>query len=347
MLFEFSSFLKRGPYIGGERISNIELNFANEICSGYPVAVANGLEALEIALQTLGIGKGMKVAVPAHTFIASWLAIIRVGAIPIGIDVDMRGQINISDLELLDEKIDAVMPVHMHGMACDMELLMRLALKRQWIIIEDASQAHGLLCKGKRVGEFGDAAAFSLYPTKNIGGLGDGGMIVFKKLENANVAKLIRSYGANPENKYEHIMIGMNSRLDPIQTIPISLALKNYKKNLLRRRRIATHYIRAIKNNPSFGLMESDPNKSIWHHFPILAKNRDTVRDNLLQMGFMTEIHYPNVAANEILKLSHRNSLNFPNAELLAKSILSLPIYSGLKDRKLKFLLKFLRNWKS
>ena len=202
-----ASVIDQGIFIGGQLVSEFESEFAKFLGVEESVGVGNGLDGLTIALKSLGIGEGNVVAVPAHTFIACWLAIDLVGATPIGVDVDESGLIDLGKLKEMDVRIDAVMPVHLHGAMVDMGDLMSWASERQIKVIEDASQAHGALQRGKYAGTFGDAGVFSLYPSKNLGAAGDAGIVTFQNAIYSSVARSIRSYGSNPNNKYNHLYI--------------------------------------------------------------------------------------------------------------------------------------------
>ena len=226
--------ISSGRFIGGNEVQNFESNFADYLDVKNVIGVGNGYDALVIALKALGIGNGDRVAVPAHTFMATWLAVAAVGAEPIGIDCDKNGLLDLNLLEDLSPRPNAVIPVHMHGAMVDMERLVTWANKFNVYIVEDCAQAHGAIQKGKKAGSWGDISAFSFYPTKNLGALGDAGAVVTSNSELAVKSRAYANYGSSVRNKYEYEQLGINSRLDSIQAGILNFNLSYLKNSKLK-----------------------------------------------------------------------------------------------------------------
>ena len=313
-----------GVFIGGRQVSDFESEFSEFLGVQESVGVGNGLDGLTIALKTLGIGPGHNVAVPAHTFIACWLAIDLVGATAIGIDVDASGLIDIDKLKNCDVKIDAVMPVHLHGAMVDMQELVTWTSAKQIKIIEDASQAHGAVLQGKYAGTWGDAGVFSLYPSKNLGAAGDAGIIIFKELAHSVEARSIRSYGSNPQNKYDHRIPGMNSRLDPMQAAILSVNLPFLDMWNETRITLGSRYTSRLSG--TFRILQDESYCSVRHHYPVLVSNVSDSIEFLSKFGVGVERHYPEVAASAFQRFKDLPKLNFENAEAISRQTISLPI---------------------
>ena len=213
---DLKKILTKGLFLNGEYLAKFEHNFAKYCNSKYCIGMANGLDALTIALKTLNIKPGDEVIVPAHTFIATWLAVSNVGAIPIAVDIE-EDSYNINP-DLIDKKITkktkAIIGVHLYGLPCNAERINKICKKHKLFFIEDAAQAHGALFKSKKVGSLSDIACFSFYPGKNLGAAGDGGAFITNNKKYANTARKIANYGS--ETKYHHDILGVNSRLDEI-----------------------------------------------------------------------------------------------------------------------------------
>ncbi len=339
-----------GRYIGGEEVTKFENDWAGYLGLEHAVGVANGLDAIILGLRALDIGPGSRVAVPSHTFIATWLAVEAVGATPVGIDCDDLGLMNLSVLESLDEKIDAVIPVHMHGQMVNMLRLSDWANPKGIKIIEDCAQAHGANIHGRFAGTWGDIGAFSFYPTKNLGALGDSGIVVTSNEDLARKVRSLGNYGSTPTNKYLYDRPGINSRLDPMQAAALGVNLKYLDDWNLNRRRIATRYIETLVQ-ANVKMLVTDPELSVWHHFIVLPENRDNARTDLEEMGIITEIHYPECAEDSYAGISSYSSSEPYSARLLAAKTLSLPLSPWLNNEQIDYVLecvtspKILRNF--
>jgi len=319
-----SEVIDNGQFIGGKFVEKFEKEWASNIKASNAISVGNGLDGLVLALRTLGIGKGSKVAVPAHTFIASWLAIDIVGATPIGVDVNNDGLLNLDKLFNLKPFPDAVMPVHLHGAMVDMYRLTHWAKKNHILVIEDASQSHLAKSNNKFAGTWGDAGVFSLYPSKNLGALGDAGIITFKDPEHSILARSLRSYGADPKNKYKYLNMGYNSRLDTVQASVLSINIRYLK--VWNKHRISLGEIYCSNLNPKLNILQNSNTQSVRHHFPILVDDPDKTTKYLLKHNVYIERHYPEAASDTYNRLKRLPRQSFPIAQKISRKTISLPV---------------------
>lgn len=321
----FLDVISKESLISGSSVKLFEEEFAAMVGVGYGIATSNGLDGLVLALRAAKIGPDDLVAVPAHTFIATHLAVLHVGAIPYSIDVDKFG---LMDLDILFESkvnLKAVIPVHMHGSMVDMIRLSQWAQQQNVLVIEDASQAHGCERDGVQAGSKGDLSVFSLYPTKNLGALGDAGIIVTSNTEYSEHIKSIRNYGSAPLSKYLHPEIGYNNRLDTIQAAFLRINLRELDSWNLKRIQLGQLYFERLQNLPIKFLINQEQS-SVFHHFPILTPKRDKLQEFLSTNGIGTEIHYPNLASLEIEKLTGIKSMGSERGQEIANNTLSLPL---------------------
>ena len=321
----FEEVLSESKFVQGKQTREFEVEWASLIGSQHAVGVGNGFDGLTTALRALDLKPGDEVAVPAHTFIACWFAIQNVGGIPVGVDVDSNGLIDLDILESLKSKPKYVMPVHMHGAMVDMSRLMKWANSNGVKVIEDASQAHLASRNGKKSGTWGDVGVFSLYPTKNLGALGDAGVIVTDKEEVERKIRALTNYGSALDNKYRHIEFGANSRLDTLQAAFLLKALPNLKEWNENRNHLAMQYQTGLAGINDLVPLHHSLENQVWHHYVVKTHQRDSLRKYLLEFGVETEIHYPNTAATEYQTIFGGNQ-NFTVATELANSILSLPL---------------------
>ena len=324
-LKSIDSVIKSGRYVNGPTVTSFESNWSESVGTKYAIGVGNGLDGLSISLEAMGIGKGDLVAVPAHTFIASWISIDRVGAIPVGIEVNDFGLLDVRELSSLKKLPKAVMPVHMHGTSCDMREIMKWAKMHSIKVIEDASQSHFAKSHGTPVGAFGDVGVFSLYPTKNLGALGDAGVVVTNNLEIAESVREIANYGSSKKNKYLHISLGRNSRLDSIQAAVLNINLGYAAKWNEKRREIAKFYQQECEKL-NIKVLQKVTESNVFHHFVVQTSARDACREFLSARGIETEIHYPKNAALEYAELKGLEYLGFPIAENISETSISLPL---------------------
>ena len=327
-----------GQFIGGTNLVAFEKNFADYLKVEHVIGVGNGYDAIVVALKSLGVKKGDVVAVPAHTFIATWLAIHSLGAHPFGIDCDKAGLIDLEKLETSDVNFKAVIPVHLHGQMVDMAKLKDWAIKSNTFIVEDCAQAHGAEMKNVKAGAWGDISAFSFYPTKNLGALGDAGAVVTNSKSLAEFARNFANYGSNLGSKYTYSALGINSRLDSIQASLLSVNLEYFNTWNARRQEIAKCYLNQIN---LIGLQPQllNPN-SVWHHFVVMVDDRLAVINYLKNIGIQTEIHYPKIAADIYSELTSSEYGNFPEAKFFTDHALSLPLNQWLTTKQVNLIIK-------
>ena len=328
----FRRVLASGRLILGEETAAFEAEFAAYCDSVHAVGVGNGLDALSLALRAAGIGPGDEVIVPAHTFVATWLAVTGVGAHPVPAEVDAQTfTLDPAAAEAaVTPRTAAIIPVSLYGHPCDMDPIMALAARHGLFVLEDAAQAHGARYRGQRVGAIAHATAFSFYPTKNLGALGDGGAVVTADPAIAARVRGLRNYGS--EQKYVHRTEGVNSRLDELQAAFLRTKLPRLDADNQRRRALAAAYGQALAGVE--GIVA--PVAAAWaepvHHlYVIRAAGRDALQARLLAADVETLIHYPTPChlqpAFAGLGLGPGA---FPQSERLAAEVLSLPFWPGL-----------------
>lgn len=333
------SVFKSGHFILGENLKTFEHHFAEYCQSLYCLGVGNGLDALTLSLKAAGIGPGDLVALPAHTFIATALGVLATGATPYLVDIDLETYtISPSELEKAnDPRIKAVIPVHLYGHPCHMDEINKIAKAKGWIVIEDNAQAHGALYKNRRTGSLGDLSATSFYPTKNLGALGDGGAITTHSKNYADAISYLRNYGQ--KEKYHHVSIGGNSRLDEIQAAVLDIKLKHLDQANENRNKIAQFYSNELKNVGDLILPSTAPDcKHVYHLFVIRTKHRDACQKFLQENGVSSMVHYPYPIHKHSAFLNLEWTLNakFPAAEKACETILSLPLYPHQPEADLK-----------
>lgn len=323
--------LDRGDYILGEDVAAFESEFARWCGVAHAVGVDSGTSALELGLLARGIGPGDEVITAANTFVASAFAITHVGATPVPVDVDAGTAL--IDPERVREAITprtrAIMPVHLYGQPADMAAIDAIAREHGLFVLEDACQAHGARDGGVRVGALGDAAAFSFYPSKNLGAHGDGGMFVTDDDELAEQARLLRNYGQR--EKYRSDIIGANRRLDTIQAAMLRVKLPHLDAWNAMRREHAARFAEALSGS-DVGLPVQRPgSEHVWHLYVIRVRDRDAVRAHLADGGIETGIHYPiPLHRQPAYAALSWDASDYPVAEAAAGEILSLPIYPEL-----------------
>ena len=336
----FDRVFTRSWYIGGEEDKSFESAFANYSGTKYCVGVGNGLDALMLALKALEIGAGDEVIVPANTFIATALAVTYAGARPVLVDPDSRTfNIDPDKIEAaITDRTKAIMPVHLYGQACDMDPIMEIAGKYGLKVVEDCAQAHGATYKGRKIGTFGDAAGFSFYPGKNLGALGDAGATVTNNAELADKVRALGNYGS--DYKYHHIYKGSNSRLDELQAAFLDVKLPHLERMNTERRRIANRYLNEISNENVILPYVPDYTVPVWHVFGIKCKNRPELEKHLNEKGIGTNKHYPiPVHLQECYKdLGYREG-DFPVAEEISRTELSIPMYYGMTDEEIEYVI--------
>jgi dTDP-3-amino-3,4,6-trideoxy-alpha-D-glucose transaminase len=331
----FDRVARRSSFILGEEVERFEGEFA-EFCSvEHCVGVASGTAALTIALIAAGIGAGDDVIVPAHTFIASALAVVHAGATPVFCDVERdTGLIDPdSAAAVVGPNTAAILPVHLYGQACDMDAVCALARRHGLLVLEDAAQAHGATHRGRPAGGLGDAAAFSFYPSKNLGALGDGGAICTRDGQLAERARRIRDLGQR--SKGDHVELGFNERLDGLQAALLRVKLPHLADGNRARRRHAGLYRDALADE--ILLTERPETPSVYHVFPILVRDRDELAASLAHAGISTGVHYGLAASDHPVwrGVDHSGS-ELDTARHWAAHELSLPMFPELEDAEIR-----------
>lgn len=345
----YEEVLYNESFISGKYCREFEQSFAKFCGVQYCVGVGNGLDAIRLILQAMGIGQGDEVIVPANTFIATVLAITYVGATPVLVDADFDTY-NI-DLTKIEQKITsktkAIICVHLYGRAVDVEALQNIKQKYQLKIIEDAAQAHGAVIRGKRAGSLGDAAAFSFYPGKNLGALGDGGAVVTKDQELAESIRAIANYGSH--EKYVHIYKGCNSRLDELQAGFLGVKLQYLDRWNEERRRIAGRYNKEIRNSSlRLPVWDGASDNHVFHIYPVLCAEREKLKQYLNDKGIGTNIHYPTpIFLQGAYQEMARQADQFPVTTRICREEISIPLYPGLDEEQQNYIIDALNTFRA
>lgn len=350
----FDRVLNNSWYIDGNEDNIFEKGFSQYIGTKYCVGCGNGLDALMLSLKALNIGPGDEVIVPSNTYIATALAVTYVGAKPVFVEPDIRTfNINPDCIEAsLSPRTKAIMPVHLYGQSCDMDRIMVICEKYNLFIVEDCAQAHGAIYHSKKnnrdykTGTLGDAAGFSFYPGKNLGALGDAGAAVTNEEE---IAKKIRAFGNyGSDYKYHHIYKGNNSRLDELQAAFLSVKLSHLDRINNVRRLVAKKYMEGIKNPDIVLPFIPDYTEPVWHIFAIRVKNRDSLERFLNDRGIGTNKHYPiPMHLQGAYKDLGFKEGDFPIAEEISSTELSLPMYYGLTDEQIQWVIDCINQWEA
>lgn len=343
----FDRVYTRSWYIEGEEDAAFEQAFA-EFCGVRGcVGVGNGLDALMLVLKAWGIRAGDEVIVPSNTYIATALAVTYVGAKPVFVEPDIRTY-NIDPTKIeaaITERTKAIMPVHLYGQPCDMDPIMAVAKKYGLRIVEDCAQAHGATYKGQKIGSFGDAAGFSFYPGKNLGALGDAGATVSNDAALVEKVRALGNYGS--DYKYHHIYKGNNSRLDELQAAFLAAKLPHLERMNENRRATAQKYLTGIQN-PAVVLPYVPENVCpVWHIFAIRCNRRAELEKYLNENGIGTNKHYPiPMHLQECYKDLGFHKGDFPIAEEISETELSIPMYYGMTDAEVEYVVDKVNKFK-
>lgn len=344
---DFKDTYHNNWFIQGSKCQKFEDNFAAYCGVEHAVGVGNGLDALVMIIKALEIGPGDEVIVPSHTFIATALAVSYAGAIPVFVEPDIRTYT--IDVDLIEEKLSdrtkAIIAVHLYGRTADMDAINRIAEKHHLFVIEDAAQAHGASYKGRKAGSLGDAAGFSFYPGKNLGALGDAGIVTSHKEELASKVRMLGNYGS--DYRYHHVYKGNNSRLDEMQAGFLKCKLAHLDRWNQDRKRTARRYLSEIKNEKIILPLPSDDNYDcVWHIFPIRCEQRQELEQYLAEKGIGTNKHYPTPI--HLQKAYQDMGLErgaYPIAEKIADTELSIPMYYGLKNADIDYIVEALNRF--
>ena len=319
--------LSSGWYILGPEVEAFEAEWANYCEAKYAVGLANGLDALILALRALGVGKGDEVIVPSNTYIATWLAVSAVGATPVPVEPDPATyNIDSSRIEAaITKKTKVLLPVHLYGQPAHLDPILALARKNNLFVVEDAAQAHGARYKGKRIGAHGDVVCWSFYPGKNLGALGDAGGITTNSPELADKIRVLRNYGSRV--KYVNEVQGVNSRLDPIQAAVLRTKLNYLDEWTERRKAIASTYLSNLQGTDLVLPFVPDWADPVWHLFVVRSSNRNQLQSNLAEAGIGTLIHYPIPPHMQEAYVDFGFEDDaFSVAKMLSDQVLSIPI---------------------
>ncbi|WP_235531451.1 DegT/DnrJ/EryC1/StrS aminotransferase family protein [Phycicoccus sp. Soil748] len=345
----FADVLAAADYIGGKSVAAFEQEYAEYTGGGFCVGVANGTEALELALRALDVGPGDEVVVPANTFIATAEAVVRAGATPVLVDVDDDALlIDPGQVEgVLTERTRAVIPVDLYGQVAPFEELVPMLRQRGVAVVEDGAQSQGATREGRSAGTFGDVAATSFYPGKNLGAYGDAGGVTTSSAELAGRVRLLGAHGSPA--KYEHTVVGFNSRLDTLQAVVLRAKLRRLDAWNAERRAAATRYAELLESVEEVRTPTTLPgNDHVWHLYVVRVAERDRVLRELQENGIGAAIHYP-VPVHLTPAMAHLGGAvgQFPVAERAAGQILSLPMFPGIspgqQERVVDVLLRVVR----
>jgi dTDP-4-amino-4,6-dideoxygalactose transaminase len=345
---KMKQFLDGGWYILGSEVKTFETNFANYCGAKHCIGVGNGLDALVLIfkgyIQLGKLQKGDEVIIPANTYIASVLAVMQADLVPVL--VEPRSETYTINPDLILEKIThktkAILPVHLYGQLCEMEVINSIAKKHNLLVVEDAAQAHGAMWNEIKAGNYGNAAGFSFYPGKNLGALGDAGAITTNDDALAEVLFSMRNYGSKV--KYENEIVGINSRLDELQAAFLNIKLGYLDAENESRRTIAKRYLSEIKNDKIVLPQWDESNNHVFHLFLIRTDNRLALQNYLKECGVEIMIHYP-IPPHKQKALSSLNHMIFPITEMIHNEVLSIPLNSTLTDDEINYVISTLNKY--
>lgn len=347
LLAAATEVVRSGRYLNGPWIRQFETDFSRYAGTGFCVTTGNGLDALTLILSALKRMKGWKeedeIIVPALTFVATALAVSRAGLRPVFADVDENFLLSAQEAERkITGKTRAILPVHLYGRTADMPRICALARQYRLEVIEDAAQAHGAILQGKKAGSWGIAAAFSFYPGKNLGALGDGGCVTTSCKELAEEVRRQANYGA--DRKYYHTVVGCNSRMDEIQAAFLCRKLALLDRDNARRRELAGLYNREILSPHITLPYRGDTSQSVFHIYPVLTPHREAFMSRLQENGIETLIHYPLPLHRQTVYREHENE-EYPQAERAAAQEVSLPLHPLLTEEEIHHIARTINSF--
>lgn len=333
-------------FIRGEKDEIFERQFAEYCGTKYCIGCGNGFDALYLLMKAYGIKGGDEVIIPSNTFIATALAVTHAGAVPVFVEPRIdHYTIDVSKIEeKITKKTKAIVPVHLYGQTCDMDEICSIAKRHGLFVIEDAAQAHGAIYKGKKAGSIGNASAFSFYPGKNLGAMGDGGAITTDDKEIAKKVRALSNYGS--DFKYHHIYQGINSRLDELQAAILSVKLKRLDYWNHCRQTIAERYLNGIENQKIIKPIVEKDRIHVWHIFALRVENRDELKLYLNAKGIETCIHYPvPIHLQKGYEDLGINKGELQIAETISNTELSIPMYYGMKSEQIDYIIETLNQF--
>lgn len=337
--------LRSGWYILGPELGKFEQDFAAKMGAKYCIGVNSGTDALILAVRALGIGAGDEVIVPAGTYIASVLGVTENGADPVYVDSNEFLLIDEKKIEeAVTEKTKAILPVHLYGQSCNMTKIMDIAKRYDLKVIEDCAQCHGSTWKGKKTGTFGDIGCFSFYPTKPLGALGDAGALLTDNAEYAEKLRMLRNYGSRV--KYHNESIGVNSRMDEVQAALLSVGLRHLDEMNDIRTDIAERYQKRIRNSKIELPKVAEDAFHVFHLFPVLVNEQKKFQEYLLENGVKSQVHYPIPPyVTECYAYQGHSWDEFPKASYIAQHEVSLPIYAGMPEDEVEYVIEIVNKY--
>lgn len=340
----FEEFFDSEYYVLGKFTKQFEVDYAHYSHTSFAIGVSNGLDAIHLALKSLGVAKGDEVIIPSNTYIATALAVSYTGARPVFVEPNEKTfNINPTQIEKsITERTKAIIPVHLYGQPCEMDKIMTIAQKYNLFVVEDNAQAHGAKFKNQLTGSFGHINATSFYPSKNIGAIGEAGALTTNSENLANKIVMLRNYGSC--ERYYNEIIGYNNRIDELQAGFLSISLKYIEKWTVERREIASWYMEELKDVPNIKLpFSADYTTHVYHLFVIKVEHRDSLQKYLNENGVSTLIHYPVPPyLQKAYKYLGYKKGDFPIADELSHTCLSLPLYVGLKKEQIKYIVSLI-----
>lgn len=341
---KLSDAIRKNQYILGGEVEKFEKKLSSYVGTKYSLGLSNGLDALTLSLKALDIKKPDEVLVPSNTFIATWIAVSRVGAIPVPVEFSLASY-NIEP-RYIEEKITkhtkAIIVVHLYGLPADMNVINKIAKRYNLKVVEDCAQAFGANYKGKKIGALSDVSAFSFFPTKNFGALGDAGGISTNSKKIYEKIKTLRNYGSS--YKYVHNEIGFNARLDSIQASFLSEKINFIDKWNKERQKIAKKYLKKIKNK-NILLPMYKYSDSVWHLFVVMVEDRIDFQKYMTKNDIETLVHYP-IPPHKQKAYKNLKFSNLSKTENMAKKVISLPLYPGMPKRHIDKVIDIVNKYK-
>ena len=336
--------LDSGQFILGPEVESLEQEIAGYCQTKFAVAVASGTDALELSLRSCGVGPGDEVITPSYSFIAAAEAIVTVGAVPVFVDIESATYtLDVSAIESkISTRTKVILPVHLYGHPCAMDPILAVAQRHSLRIIEDCAQAIGAMTGGRKVGGIGHIGCLSFYPTKNLGGYGDGGMVVTNDADIADQIRLLRGHGSR--ERYQHRMIGRNSRLDELQAAILRVKLRHLDSWNEARRNRALRYTQQFSKRPIPGLIlpqELSGCRHVYHLYTLRTPQREAIQQRLAGLGVETQVAYPQpLTAQPALSPWIPKNCHWPSSEAICREVLSVPIYPELTAEQVDWVVE-------
>jgi dTDP-4-amino-4,6-dideoxygalactose transaminase len=339
-----TEILESSHYVLGSKVTEFEKKVAEFHCMKEAIGVASGTDALHLAMDAMGIGEGDEVITTPFTFFATAEAILYTGATPVFADI-VSDTMNIDPRQIeahISPRTKAILPVHLFGHPCDMKEILRIAKKHRLKVIEDCAQAFGARINNKAVGSLGDAGCFSFYPSKNLGGYGDGGMVTINYPKIAGLIRELRNHGSR--GSYRHKRVGYNSRLDEMQAGILLIKLRHLEQYNKGRRKNALLYNELLRNAVQCPV-EKEGAFHVYHQYTITDRRRDKIQQRLKEEGISSVVYYPvPLHLQEAMKFLGYRKADFPAAEKAAREVLSLPMYPELEERIIRRTCRIIRS---